>query len=363
MQYLKLGPFRIPYNVKIEGHKKYLQVAGLRLPFSSYTEGLRKYYRIGPLRFSLRHPNKRIVNQGQLHYRQRQELTEDGIHKRATAIFQEKLGYVPDLEHPRSMNEKILWLKLHHWDPRITRCCDKFRVKDYVTEKLGPGYVIPTIQNWNRPEDVDFSALPERFVLKVNWSSGYNILVTDRGTFNEAEAQQKIAHWMAPAQNSYYENFNWGYRDMLPVVYAEEYLEQPDGQLYDYKFFCCDGKVRFWFIATDRHGEKQLTHDFFDMDFNHLDFDYGGRAHASQPLEKPVFYEEMIRCAEILSEPFPFVRVDFYETNGRFYVGEMTFYPGGGILAFEPREWDYRLGEYINLPHQDRGGSVHGVVL
>ncbi len=350
MQYLKLGPVRIPYDVKTEGQKKYFRVAGLRVPFCSYTVGPRKYYKVGSFRFSLKHPDKRILNQGQLHYRQRKELTEERIRQLAVSIFQEKLGYTPNLEHPQSLNEKILWLKLYHQDSRITRCCDKFRVKDYITEKLGPGYVVPTIQSWNRPEDVDFSILPDRYVLKVNWSSGYNILVPDRSALNEAEARQKIAYWMAPAQNCYYQNFNWGYRDMIPVVYAEEYIEQPEGQLYDYKFFCCSGKVRFWFIATDRHGEQPLTHDFFDMDFNHMDFDYGGLAHARQPLCKPAYYEEMVRCAEILSEPFPFVRVDFYETNGQLYVGEMTFYPGGGVLAFEPQDWDYRLGEYIELP-------------
>ena len=350
MPYLKLGKIRIPYNIKTQGQKKYICALGLRIPFSSYTEVAKKYYQIGPVRFSLRHSDRRIVDQGQIHYRQRDALTGDKIRSLAVFTFREKLGYEPDLDNPRSMNEKILWLKLNYRNPLVTRCCDKFRVKDYVTEKLGPGYVIPTIQSWDRPEDVDFSSLPERYVLKVNWSSGYNILVSDRSLLNEAEARRKITHWMAPAQNSYYQNFNWGYRDMAPVVYAEEYLEQPEGQLYDYKFFCCGGKVCFWFIATDRYGKKQLTHDFFDMDFNHLNFEYGGRAHARWPLQKPAFYEEMVRCAEILSEPFPFVRVDFYEANGRFFVGEMTFYPGGGVLHFDPVEWDYRLGSYIDLP-------------
>jgi len=350
MPYLKLGKIRIPYSIKTRGQNKVFCALGLRVPFSSCTEGTKKHYRVGPLRFSLGRVDKRIVDQGEIHYRQRETLTEEKIRALAVAIFREKLGYEPDLDHPRSMNEKILWLKLHYRDPLVTRCCDKFRVKDYVTEKLGPGYVIPTLQSWERAEDVDFSALPERYVLKVNWSSGYNILVPDKAVLKEKDARRKIAFWLAPSRNSYYQNFNWGYRDMVPVVYAEEYVEQPNGQLYDYKFFCCGGKARFWFVATDRQGEKPLTHDFFDMDHKHLDFAYGDRAHARPLPEKPVFYEEMVRCAEILSEPFPFVRVDFYEANGRFYVGEMTFYPGGGILPFDPVEWDYRLGEYIDLP-------------
>ena len=228
-------------------------------------------------------------------------------------------------------------------------------VKDYVTEKLGPGYVIPTLQSWKSAEDMDLSQLPDQFVLKVNWSSGYNIIVKDKQQLDPEEVRKKVAHWMQPQQNSYYQTFNWGYKHMQPVVYAEEYMEQIDGQLYDYKFYCCNGKAQFLFIATDRHKEGKLTYNFFDMDFNRLPFTYGGRGH-EEHLEKPAHFEEMVRCAELLAEPFPFVRVDFYEVGNTIYIGEMTFYSGGGILPFDPVEWDYKLGEYIPIPTQRKNG-------
>ena len=349
MQYLKLGPIRIPYAIEKDGPKKTFRICGLRIPFTTYSENGYKYYKIAFLRLRFKSQEKYLINQRYSNYLIRDELTEEKIRELSVKIFEEKLGYTPDLENPKSMNEKIFWLKLNYHNPLITKCCDKFAVKDYVTEKLGAEYVVPTIASWDKAEDLDLSILPDKYALKVNWSSGYNIIVKEKGSISESAIRESVERWMRPQQNSYYHTFNWGYKNIKPVVYAEEYMEQIDGQLYDYKFFCCNGKVKFWFIATDRYQGENLTHDFFDMNFQKMEFDYGGRSHSDLTLEKPRFYNEMVRCAEILAEPFPFVRVDFYETNDRFYVGEMTFYPGGGILPFTPKEWDFKLGENIEL--------------
>lgn len=350
MQYLKLGTFRIPYQVKTSGTEKHVQIGGIQIPFSTYIVDGEKYYKLGFVRFKATLFIKYRNTQSDSNYLMRDQLNDAKIKEIAESIFQEKLGYAPNLENPKSMNEKIFWMKLNYHNPLVTKCCDKFCVKEYVDDVLGPGYTVPTIASWERAEDIDFAILPESYALKVNWASGYNVIVKDKSLIDENSIRKKVDHWMQPQQNSYFQTFNWGYKNMKPVVYAEKYMEQCAGQLYDYKFFCCNGKVRFWFIATERYGEGHLTHDFFDMNFNKLEFDYGGRAHTDLKLEKPRFYEEMIRSAELLSKPFPFVRVDFYETADSYYVGEMTFYPGGGILPFKPVEWDYKLGEYITLP-------------
>lgn len=350
MQHLKLGPVRIPYNITHEGEQKTFHLGRMRIPFTTYTKNGYKYYKIGFLRLRFRSQEKYLINQREAHYRMRDQLTEDKIRELCQQIFLEKQGYPLDLEDPRSMNEKIFWLKLNYHDPLITRCADKYAVKGYVEEVLGPGHVIPTIAAWDKAEDIDFSLLPPKYVMKVNWSSGYNFIADGREPVDQDLVRAKMEKWMRPRQNSYYHAFNWGYKHMRPVVYAEEYVEQVAGQLYDYKFFCCGGDVKFWFIATDRHEDGKLTHDFFDMDFNRLDFDYGGRLHSKEELKKPRFYDQMLEAARKLSKPFPFVRVDFYETADTWFVGEMTFYPGGGVLAFTPREWDYTLGSYIKLP-------------
>ena len=350
MQHIKLWKLKIPYTVSSKGAHKILHILGLNIPYCTYQVGSKKYYQISWFRFHMSKKNTHIVSANQFHYSIRDQLDDKKITELSRKIFLEKLGYEPNFEDPKSMNEKIFWMKLHYKNPLITKCCDKFSVKGYIRDILGEGYSIPTLDSWKSADQIDFSSLPNQCVLKVNWASGYNVIIKDLASISKDEVREQIRFWMRPEQNSYFQAFNWGYKDMEPVVYAEKYIEQIDGQLFDYKFFCCNGKVRFWFIATDRYTDHILTHDFFDMDFNKLPFDYGGRAHSTRQLEKPKFYEQMIVCAEKLSEPFPFVRVDFYETANRFYIGEMTFYPGGGILPFTPREWDYKLGEYIQIP-------------
>ena len=349
MQYLKLGPVKIPYQIKTNGPKKSFHICGIKIPFLTYMKDNQKYCEIFGISFKLSGQDKLFITQSHSNYLMKDQLDDKKIEEIATQIFKEKLGYDLNLKNPSSMNEKIFWLKLNYHNPLVTTCCDKFAVKEYVEEKLGPGYIVPTIKSWDSAEEIDFSILPEKYVLKVNWSSGYNIIVKDSSTVNEKEVREQVAYWMQPKQNSYYQTFNWGYKHMKPVVYAEEYMEQFDGQLYDYKFFCCNGKAEFLFIATNRAQKNTLTYDFYDIDFNRFDFTYGGRLNSEKPLEKPRYYEEMIKCAEKLAEPFPFVRVDFYETSDGLFVGEMTFYSGGGILSFDPIEWDYKLGEYIDL--------------
>lgn len=351
MQYIKIGPLKIPYTVRTQENRKTLQILKMKIDFSVYEKNGKKRYKVWGIPVKFPFLDKMMLTQSKANFMMKDQLDDRKIREIATKIFEEKVGYTPNLDHPRSFNEKIFWMKLNYHNPMVTRCCDKYAVKEYVTEKLGDGYVVPTLASWDSAEAIDFSKLPQQYVLKVNWSSGYNIIVKDAQTLDEKAVREKVYHWMQPQQNSYYQTFNWGYKNMKPVVYAEQYMEQIDGQLYDYKFYCCNGKVQYLFISTDRHldGKKKLTYDFYDVDFHHLDVRYGGRGNAQKKLEKPFCYDEMIRCAEILAEPFPFVRVDFYEIHGKIYVGEMTFYSGGGILPFDPESWDYKLGEYIDL--------------
>ncbi len=297
-----------------------------------------------------------------IHYNMGIRLTEKKKKEILCENFRKRVGYELNFDNPQTFNEKVMWSKLYYQNPLITKCCDKFAVKEYVTETIGEQYTVKTIGQWERPEDIDFDALPDQFALKVNWSSGYNIICHDKSKLDIPETIRKLKLWTRPDRNAYYQFFNWGFKHMKPVIYAEEYLEQTNGQVYDYKFFMFGGEMKMMFIATDRYGINQLTHDFFDRDFNLLPFSYGGRQHADPLPEKPKHFEEMISLAEKLAKPFPFVRVDFYEMGDRISLGEMTFYPGGGILPFDPVEWDYTVGSWYKLPEKmitDKNGPLY----
>ncbi len=287
-----------------------------------------------------------------LHYNMGEALDQKKKIEILTEAFERRVGYPLNLDDPKTMNEKIMWLKLFYQDPLITKCADKYAVKDYVSETVGAEYVVPTIASWSDPDEIDFDALPNQFVLKVNWSSGYNIIVHDKSKLDIEATRKKLKRWIQPDRNAYYQYFNWGYKHMKPVIYAEEYLEQIAGQVYDYKFFMCGGKFEFMLIATDRANDADLTHDFFDSDFNPLPLTYGELKHANPLPQKPKCFDKMVELAEMLSKPFPFVRVDFYEIGDQVFLGEMTFYPAGGLKPFYPVDWDYWMGSKITLPEK-----------
>ena len=293
------------------------------------------------------------IKRKKLHYRLERKglLTEDKKAMLLQKTFKEEVGYDLNLEEPRTYNEKLMWMKLYYENPLITKCCDKFAMKEYVSNLVGEEYVVPVIKSWTNPDHIDFDELPNQFVIKVNWSSGYLKVVKDKTQLDTEELRRQLKKWIKPYRNSYYQTFNWGYKNMPPMIFAEEYIEQKNEQVYDYKFFCFGGKVECLFVATDRiDKEKATTFDFYDKDFNFLPITYGHHAHVIEPHKKPKFFEQMKEISEKLAKPFPHVRVDFYENEDKLYVGEMTFYSGAGILPFEPYEWDEKYGDLIELP-------------
>ena len=251
-----------------------------------------------------------------------------------------------DLDHPKTYNEKLNWLKLHDHNPLYPRIVDKCEVKKYVDGILGPGYCIPTLGVWERFEDIDLDALPDAFVLKCTHDSEGLVIVPDRKAFDKKAAEEKIS--AALKQNFYYIGREWPYKSVPPRIIAEPYLEDSEtGELRDYKFFCFGGKPEVMFIASGRAGV--MTADYYDMDFNHLEI-RRKFPNSPVPLKKPAGFETMKELAGKLSKDFPHVRADFYEADGRVYFGELTLYHGGGWGRFYPDKWDRIFGDMIILP-------------
>lgn len=252
------------------------------------------------------------------------------------------MGHRLHLNPPRTYTEKIQWMKLYDRNPRYTVLADKHSVKHFVADRIGPEHVIPTLGVWHSADEIDFERLPEQFVLKCNHDSGSTIICTDKRTFDLEKACSQLNS--ALKKNYYPKEREWAYRDIRPLIIAEEYLGD---RVPDYKFFCFNGKPEFMFIATDRFDPSVETKfDFFDMDFNHLDV-RNGHPNAQVPPEKPELWEEMKAVAARLSQGLKHVRIDLYQVGGRIYFGEYTFYHWGGLVPFEPASWDEKFGELI----------------
>ena len=258
------------------------------------------------------------------------------------------MGHFPDLENPKTYNEKLCWLKIHARNPEYTKLVDKYDAKEYVKGIIGEEHIIPSYGVWDNFDDIDFDALPPQFVLKTTHDSGWVILCKEKSKFDKEAARKKVAASMK--HNLYYYHREYPYKDLKPRIIIEKLMEEEGcDSLKDYKFFCFDGKVKMLFVATDRSVDTRF--DFFDRDFNHLPFRQGHPL-ASKPIEKPEGFEEMIAIAEKLSKDTPHVRVDLYNINGKIYFGELTFFHFGGIVPFIPGDWDYKIGEWLNLPKE-----------
>ena len=252
------------------------------------------------------------------------------------------------VDGPLTFTEKIQWQKLRDRNPLYHTLVDKAAVKPYVAERIGAEHVVPTLGVWERPDQIDWEALPAQFVLKCTHDSGSTIVCTDKASFDREAACAKLA--AALACDYWKRDREWAYKDVPRRIIAEEYL---GAGLADYKIFCFGGKPEFLFVATDRDNpDTETKFDFFDTSWQHLDI-RNGHPNAAIPPAKPAHFEQMLALAEALADKFPQVRIDFYETpDGRVLFGEYTFYHWSGFVPFDPDRADAMLGKYFKIPYK-----------
>lgn len=261
-----------------------------------------------------------------------------------------------NLKNPQTFCEKINWLKLHDRKPEYTIMVDKYLAKNYVAEKVGEQYIIPTLGVWDKPEDIDFDILPDRFVLKTTHNSGGVLICKSKSSFDQPSAIRFLKEQLK--HDIYTNTREWPYKNVPRRIIAEKLIEIPDKEdLTDYKIFCFNGEPRYIQVIQDRNTNETI--DFFDTDWNHQEF-YGlnPKAHQSNSeIARPTNLSDMIEIARKLSKDIPFVRVDLYQTVEGVYFGELTFYPASGLGSFTPEEWNQRLGDMIKLPTEKLMGG------
>ena len=266
-------------------------------------------------------------------------------------VYQIMLDRKLNIQNPLTFNEKLQWLKIHDRKPEYSKMVDKYEAKRYVSDIIGDKYIVPTYGVWNSFDEIDFSFLPDKFVLKTTHDSGGVVICTDKGKFDLETAKNKLLSSMN--KNYFYQGREWPYKNVKPRIIAEKYIEQiGSNDLPDYKFFCFNGHAKIILVCSERFSVEGLKEDFFDRNWEHLDLKRKTHGNSSKIIEKPCKFEEMLTLAEKLSKKIPFLRVDFYEINGDIYFGELTFYPTSGFEAFNPEEWDSKLGTWLDLPQQ-----------
>lgn len=263
-------------------------------------------------------------------------------------MFHLKMGYWPNLKHPKTFSEKLQWLKLYNRRPEYKMMVDKAAVKDYVAGLIGKQYIIPTLGIWERPENINWESLPNQFVLKTTHGGGSTgvVICKNKTIFDRNKAITKLNEAMK--QDIWGKLREWPYKDMHKQIIAEQYLEDESGNLTDYKFYCFNGKVKYCETITGRFTKKQI--DFFDLDWNHEEFTFNGYEFADERPIKPECFDTLVEVAGKLCKDKPYSRIDLYVVGNKVYFGEITFFPASGFRGFHPYDWNNRLGNMITLP-------------
>lgn len=265
-----------------------------------------------------------------------------------------------NLTNPKTLNEKILWQSLKTDTSLRTRLSDKWLVRKYVEDCGLSDILVELYGVWDNASKIDFDTLPVRFVLKPNNGSGNIILINDKNKIDRNAIINSINHDL----NQIYGELEGGrhYYGIKPVVIAEEMLindpisAKYSSSIIDYKIWCFNGKAYYIWTCSNRREETTEVMTY-DREWNsYPEYSIFNKFYSKATLlPKPKLLEKMLEIAEILAKPFPVVRVDLYNLNGRICFGEMTFTSLGGLMNFYTNEFQKQAGDLIDLSYgQDK---------
>ncbi len=264
-------------------------------------------------------------------------------------IYKARTGRKLDLQNPQGYGEKLQWIKLYDRKPEYIQMVDKYTVREYIKTHIGEQYLIPLLGVWEDPQAIDFSLLPEQFVLKCTHDSGSVCICKDKSQFNKEDAISKLSKHQKTG--TYWKTREWPYKHVKARIIAEQYMEDESGdELKDYKVLCFNGVPKL--IELHRGRFKIHTQDFYDTNWNKTDIsqDGVGLSLTTEHVPKPACFEEMLEKSALLSQGIPHLRVDWYSINGRLYFGELTFFDASGFDLFDRESDELMLGEWIQLP-------------
>ena len=261
-------------------------------------------------------------------------------------------GYALDLKNPKTLNEKLQWLKLYDRRPIYTTFADKYAVREYIKEAIGKDVLIPLLYHTKDVKNIFPENLPdEPFILKANHDSGSFLIVRDKSTINWKKVRVDCRWWLS--KNYYWIDREWQYKAIEPCIIIEKLLLDKNGKIpNDYKVHCINGRVEFVYVAVDREGLNKRN--IYDKDWKPLPFAWANKFKdisklRGSEIEPPTSLAKMLVLSEQIAQLFAYVRVDFYDVDGVLYFGEITQCHGGGFDQIRPIEWDYHFGEMLNI--------------
>jgi hypothetical protein len=267
-------------------------------------------------------------------------------------LFKSVLGYEPDFENPKTLNEKMCWLKLHDHRDFCTMVADKYRVRDYIAENFGEEYLVPLVARLDSWRDVRREAFPDYpTIIKCNNGSGTWQIVRDPDAVDYKRLRNSCRIWMN--LNHYYVLCEWQYKNVKPCLLIEKLLMTPEGKVpADIKLHFFNGECAFIYKVVNRETDNYRA--FFSPDWELLPFQFTSKnkyKKITKPINepRPQGLDKMIEIGTEIAKNFKYVRVDFYDMGDRFYFSEITLYHGAGHNKFYPSEYDEQYAEMLQI--------------
>lgn len=260
-----------------------------------------------------------------------------------------------NLNEPRTLDEKIQWLKLNAYNknPLVTQCADKYAVRDYV-KSCGCSEILNDLYGvYDSVDEIKWDELPEKFVIKWNFGCGQNLICFDKSKLDIEKAKKQLRNWYKLHDTFYLPYSEMQYKGIKPKLICERFIESDSGTLpVDYKLYCFNGVSDCVLVCAGRDTEgHHAKYYFFDRDWNLKRYNNAGKqASADFTLPQPENYKKLFEYADKLSKPFPFVRADFYMERGNVIFGELTFTPCGGFDVNRLPETQILFGDMVDLP-------------
>lgn len=285
-----------------------------------------------------------------------------GEEKWESKRFLQLTGKCPNLQAPKTLNEKIAWLKINYFEDFFIQSSDKYLVHEYLKEKLGDDLAPRLLFVTQDPKEITFDNIKEfPCIAKVSNGSGSNLIIRDKNQFSESYLQKFFAMEIEKSNLHAVISLEHQYEIKKPYIVVEELLSDGKGGIpNDYKFLYINGKLEFVYCSVDRLGAN--VRHVYDADWNRMHFAWVAGADEkvferydnSPSIDKPHHFSKMKEISSKLAKDFPLVRIDFYETEQRIYVGEITLHHGSGHDIFYPEKYDKIFGDKLILPQKNR---------
>jgi hypothetical protein len=268
--------------------------------------------------------------------------------------YRMRVGRKLDVNNPKTLNEKLQWLKFNYCFPLQSVVSDKLLVREYVKQKIGEQYLIPLLGKWKKYEDIDFNQLPNKFVLKCNHDSGGLVVCTDKDKLNYSIAKNKIEKSLN--SNFFYIGREHQYRNIKPMILCEKFISDNGKVPMDYKIYCFNGEPDVILVCKDRFAGNthRAKYYFYDHKWKFIPLNKGDDNISNPEIPCPKNLDEMIEIAKELSKDFIFSRIDLYNIDGKIYFGEITLSPNSGFDADITRKTDIMFGKKLEIPYWDK---------